>query len=399
MGTRRGNGEGSIFARKDGRFEGSVRYTDPITGKPRRVSVYGPSKAAVREKLKQTRARLEAGAPPKDATCTVGDWLARWRTTTLAASDRKESTRELYATLCRVYLEVAPFADIRLDRLRPSDIDALILAMRTKTKSAPAGDDVELSPAAPVRALSDSTIRSTYTVLRTALDGAVRDGLIATNPATLVRRPTVERTEARHLSAREVAAVLDAAKASRYYTALVLIASTGLRRGEALALSWGNVDLDAGVCKVAATIGRVGGQLKITAPKTARSRREIPLHPSVVTMLRAHRTEQKQERMRAANKWVNVGLVFTTELGAPVDPRNLLRVIESAARAAKVEGIGTHTLRHSAAVAWLEAGTHIKQVADLLGHSSIAVTGDIYGHSSEAGARAAVDALGAGLGL
>ena len=66
--------------------------------------------------------------------------------------------------------------------------------------------------------------------------------------------------------------------------------------------------------------------------------------------------------------------MFTTEFGGPVDPRNLLRVMESAAKAAGVEGVGVHTLRHSAAVGWLEAGVHIKAVADLLGHSSIAVT-------------------------
>ncbi len=126
----------------------------------------------------------------------------------------------------------------------------------------------------------------------------------------------------------------------------------------------------------------------------------MPLSPAVVAMLRRHRTEQKAERLRAGDQWPEPGLVFTTELGAPVDPRNLLRVIEGAAKAAGVEGVGVHTLRHSAAVAWLEAGVHIKAVADLLGHSSIAVTGDVYGHTSDDTARAAVDGLsGRWLGL
>ena len=80
--------------------------------------------------------------------------------------------------------------------------------------------------------------------------------------------------------------------------------------------------------------------------------------------------------------------MFTTELGGPVDPRDLLRVIEVASRAAKVDGVGVHTLRHSAAVAWLESGVHIKAVADLLGHSSMAITGDVYGHTSDGTARA-----------
>jgi integrase len=92
-------------------------------------------------------------------------------------------------------------------------------------------------------------------------------------------------------------------------------------------------------------------------------------------------------------------LVFTTEFGTPVDPRNLLRVIEAAAATAGVEGVGIHTLRHSAAVSWLEAGVHIKAVADLLGHSSIAVTGDVYGHTSDETARAAVHGRASRLGL
>jgi integrase len=91
--------------------------------------------------------------------------------------------------------------------------------------------------------------------------------------------------------------------------------------------------------------------------------------------------------------------VFTTELGGPVDPRNLLRVIEAASRAAGVEDVGVHTLRHSAAVSWLEAGVHIKAVADLLGHSSIAITGDVYGQTSDDTARAAVDGHAGRLGL
>jgi len=86
-------------------------------------------------------------------------------------------------------------------------------------------------------------------------------------------------------------------------------------------------------------------------------------------------------------------------LGGPVDPRNLLRVLESAARSVGVEDVGVHTLRHSAAVGWLEAGIHIKAVADLLGHSSVAVTGDVYGHTSDDTARAAIDGRAGKLGL
>jgi integrase len=159
------------------------------------------------------------------------------------------------------------------------------------------------------------------------------------------------------------------------------------------------VNLDEGWLKVRKTLGRVGGELVSTEPKTERSRRTVPLSLAVVAMLRKQRTAQKADRLRAGNQWRGSGLVFTNEFGGPVDPRNLLRVVEVAAKAAGVSGVGVHTLRHSVAVGWLESGVHIKAVADLLGHSSISVTADVYGHTSDEAARSAVDGWSGALGL
>jgi site-specific recombinase XerD len=133
--------------------------------------------------------------------------------------------------------------------------------------------------------------------------------------------------------------------------------------------------------------------LVISDPKSERARRTVPLSPAIVAMLHKHKASQAAERLRAANQWQDSGLVFTTELGAPVDSRNFLRVMEAAAKAAGVESDDVHALRHSAAVRWLESGVHIKAVADLLGHSSIAITGDIYGQTSDNTARSAVEHL------
>ena len=393
--SKRANGEGNVYQRANGTWEARLSYIDPRTGERSRTSFYAPTAREARKKMKDACDRLDEGAPVKDATRTVGDWLAHWRATTLAVSDRAKSTKVLYTNLSRKHLERAPFGGITLDRLRPNDIEVLVLTMRAKTKPG-AGEN-----ATPIRALSDSTIRQIYTVLRAGLDGAVRDGLLARNPATLIKRPGVERHEARHLNDGEVAAILKGTEGSRYHSALTLIATTGLRRGEALALSWDSsiVNLDEGWLKVRKTLARIEGELVFSEPKTERSRRTVPLSPPVVAMLRKHRTAQKAERLRAGDQWGRSGLLFTTEFGGPVDPRNLLRVIENAAKAAGVEDVGVHTLRHSAAVSWLESATHIKAVADLLGHSSIAVTGDIYGHTSDETARAAVDGLAGRLGL
>jgi integrase len=401
--SRNANGEGSIYAwKKNGKpsgYKGALSYTAD-DGTTKRYVAYGRTRKDVRDKLDKARERLSAGAPVRDAKQTVGDWLAHWRVTALAASDRKDSTKTLYANLSRCHLEPSPFGAIPLDRLKPSDIDALILAMRAKTKPGKRAPDTDDEPD-PVRSLADSTIRQTYTVLRAGLDGAVRDQLIARNPAALVTRPGVQRSEAKHLDASGVAAILRAAESSRYHPALALIVATGLRKGEALALRWNKdvLNLDEGWLKVRATVSRLDGKLVFSEPKTDRSRRTVPLSPAVVAMLRRHRKAQAAEKLRAGSHWRESGLVFTTEAGTAVDPRNLLRVVEGAAKAAGVEGVGVHTLRHSAAVGWLEAGVHIKAVADLLGHSSISITGDVYGHTTDDTARAAVDGWSGALGL
>lgn len=378
--SKRANGEGNVRQRADGRWEGSVSYVDPLTDKRRRSYVYGASAAEARRELRKVRKRIEDGQPAKDAPDTVASWLARWRESSLAASDRKATTKSLYGSLSRKHLEGTVIGAKRLDRLKPSDVESLIVELRGKD-------------------LADSTVRGVYTVLRQALDVAVRDGLLASNPAAKVKRPGVARQEAKYLPAADVARLLDAAKGLRYYVAVVLMAATGLRRGEVAGLLWTDVDLDKGELTVRHTLSRVDRELVHTEPKTDRSRRRVPLHAGVVTALKGWRKQQVEERLAAGDQWTDTGVVFATELGTMVDPRNMLRTVELAAKKAGIEGVGAHTMRHSAAVAWLESGVHIKAAADLLGHSSISITGDLYGHTSDDTARAAVDGLGAALGL
>lgn len=394
--SKRANGEGSIYKREsDGRYVGALTHPDPVTGKNVRKVFYGKTRAEVRAKMREAGDRIEEGNPVVDSKSTVAQWLTQWVATTLAASDRKESTRSLYRTLATKHLMPEPFGALTLDKLKASHVEALVLRLRARTRVISAEDGSEEE----VRALSDSTIRTTYTVLRTALDGAVRDGLLARNPAAIIRRPGVERTEARHLSPAEVRNLFSAAESSRYHRALVLIAATGMRRGECLALRWEDVDHDAGVLRVRGTLSRIGGKLKVTEPKTERSRRVLPLSPVSAALLTAQRKAQVAERLHAGSVWADTGHVFTTESGQPVDPRNLYRVVQSAAKHSGIKDVGVHSLRHSAATAMLEAGVNIKAVSDLLGHSSVSITGDIYGHTSDDSARAAVAKLSDAMGF
>ncbi len=378
MTTRRAHGEGSIYKRSDGRWCGSIRHDD-ADGRPDRTVLYGRTKSEVRDKLKAAIARVDDGAPVRDATATVSAWLKEWRETQLAASNLRPTTRALYTSVSKTHLEPEPFGKITLDKLKPSHIDKLILELRAKD-------------------LSTSTVRQIYHVLRLALAGAVRDKHIARNPCEAVPRPTVERAEAKYLSAGDVGALLKAAESSRYHALLELIARTGMRRGEALALKWEDIDLDAGTLRIRGTLARVGGELVVTEPKTAKSRRTLPLSPAAVARLKWQRAVRTRERQRAANAWHETGFVFTTETGRPVDGRDLYRTIQAAAKKAKLSGIGIHTLRHSAATAMLENGVNLKAVSDLLGHSSISITGDVYAHVSEKTARDAMDTLSDAIG-
>lgn len=127
-------------------------------------------------------------------------------------------------------------------------------------------------------------------------------------------------------------------ESSRYHAVLALIAATGVRRGEALALKWTDVDLKERTMRISGTLARVGGALVVTEPKTAKSRRSLALSPSVVRLLRVHKASQRIERVAAANIWTNTGYVFTTESGQPVDPRNIFRALQVAAKKSKITG-------------------------------------------------------------
>lgn len=377
---RRGNGEGSNpRQRADGRWQVNLRITDADDA-TRRVSVLGKTADECRAKASELRRRVAAGQPAKDAKITVAAFTERWIGSTLAASDRKAATVTLYSTLARKHVVGGKIGTVALDRLRPSHIDAFVVELRGK-------------------GLADSSVRSIYTVLRAVLDSAVRDGSLGRNPAALVRRPKVTQHEAAHLGTGEVRRLLDAAARTRYADLFELLVNTGMRRGEGLALRWADVDHDRAVIRVRGTLARVNGHLVVTAPKTAKSSRVVPMSADVARLLRRHRLDQQQERMRAGSQWTDTGYVFTTETGQPCDPRNALRALKATAKAAGLPTtIGLHTLRHSAATVMLTGGVSIKVVSDVLGHSSIAITGDVYGHVTEDVARDALSGLSAAFG-
>jgi integrase len=358
--------------RADGRYH--VKVTTPDG--PR--VVYGRTQAEARRKADEIRERISEGAPVRDATRPLADWLAEWQATYLRASDRAEATKIMYAGYCRRWL-VPTLGTVPLAKLAPGDVTRLLLVMQDAGRS-------------------DSTIRNAYTTLRKALDDAVTNGLLRANPVHRIRQPRVRRAEARCLGPAEVSGFLTGAEGLRYRDTLKLILGTGLRRGEACALRWDDVDLNPGVSRVKGLLVRQRQALVVVDTKTARSRRTIALSPAVVLLLRTHMAAQNEERLRASNLWQDSGFVFTTAFGRPVEPQNLLRAVRIASGMAGLAGVKVHTLRHTYATTALMAGVPLKVVSVNMGHASIQITADTYSHVSDEAAQEAAIKVSAALG-
>ncbi|MDH6410054.1 integrase [Aurantimicrobium minutum] len=379
--SKRLNGEGMVRKHPSKNlYEARYSYTDPITEKRKRGSVYGKNAQEALTKLRGVQERLKENKPPTDSRMTVSKWIDQWQSRNLPASNRKETTKETYRLLSSKHLKPSPFGELELSKVRPSHIDELLEKLKSQ-------------------GYSESTIRNLYAVLNSILDGARRDELIAVNPIREVRRPRVSKQEAKHLSPESVRLLLDASVGSRYETLLRLIAATGLRRGEAIGLEWSDIQFEKKLMQIRFTVSRVQGKLHKSTPKTSNSRREIPLSDGLIQLLKTHRKNQNTERLMAGDKWLDNGLVFSTELGGLIDPRNLLRVFTNAAKAAGLEKVSLHTLRHSAATAMLNTGTPMHVVSRILGHSSISITVDTYGHITEDSQRDAMDGLSSALGF
>jgi len=375
---RRGNHEGSNpVLRSDGRWQVLIRHMDQY-GVNKRTPVYGKTAQDARDKASEIRKRLTDGLPARDKRTTLETFTTEWIASALAASDRKRTTKVMYAGVARVHIVGSHIGGLALDKVRPMHVEGWIVGLKDK-------------------GLAESTIRSAYTILRAVLDTAVRDGALARNPAAVVKRPKVTTTEAAYLTPEQVRTLLEAGKGSRYGHLFTLLVNTGLRRGEALALSWSDVDLEAKLLRVRATLARVDGKLIVTSTKTAKSKRSIPVSEATEALLKDIRTRQLKERLKAGSQWHQTGYVFTTEDGMPCDPRHALRALKSAAIKAGMEGIGLHTLRHSAATTMLTNGVPLKVVSEILGHASIVITADIYGHVSPDVSREALATLSASL--
>ena len=377
MAGRRMNGEGSLYRRaSDGRWVGAITTGYDATGRAVRKTVSAKTKAEAIAKLKVVSRQIDDGLPLPDAAMTFAGLVDRWQDEVLrhqvapSTADNYKSIVDHHVLPTLGRAKVAKLAAVDIDHLLSAKLDA---------------------------GLSVSTVRRIRAVISQALDQGVRWGVVTRNVAALTRGPRQVRREGRTLTPDQARRLLDSLRGNRSEALYTLMLSTGLRRGEALGLRWSDVDLDGGVLLVQRQLTRQGGRLATSDTKTARSRRAVNLPAPVVEVLRTHRARQASERLKLGEAWRDSGHVFTTSLGTPIDPRNVYRDFQAVCERAGIGRWHPHELRHSAASLMLAQGVKLQVVSEVLGHSSIRMTADVYGHVLAPDRRTAADAMGEAL--
>ncbi len=377
MNARRGRGEGSVFQRVDGRWCGVVDL-GWVDGRRARKSVYGRTRKEAHERLMAAQRAIGSGLLPAPDRLTLEahltDWLAAARPTIRA------STFASYEAIVRVHL-VPGLGRIPLVKLTVGDVERLL-----RTKSAG-----ELSPRRV------AMIRGT---LRRALTRAVKHRLIAANVAALADPPKQERHEIHPLTPDQARVLLESIAGHRLEGLFVTALTTGLRSGELRALRWADIDLEARSLSVEAGLARIDGRWQRVPPKSSAGRRMVPLMDRTVAALREHRRRQLIDRLAAGSEWVGNewDLVFVSEVGTPLDSSNVVHAYQRALERAGLPRQRFHDARHSVATFWLAAGVPARVVADMLGHSQVSLTLNVYTHVLPTLRRDAADRLDAILG-
>ena len=350
----RGRGEGSVYKRKDGRWTSSISL-----GTGKRISFYGKTKKEVLEKLKQAQLEQQKGTLVTSSDQTVGQFLTQW------LEYRKPAIRirtyERYEQLVRIHL-IPEVGNIQLKKLTAIHLKNL------QAKKLKEG-------------LSKTTVHSIHFLLNTAMKDAVKWELVAKNICDVVEPPRRNHYEATTLNIEQVLIFMTTAKGHPLETLWILALTTGMRRGEMLALKWSDIDFDNSMLHVQRIFTRERGNRYIEAePKTAKSRRSIVLIPMALDLLKQQRIHQEALKEQLGDLWVDRNLVFCTGHGTPLNPNWVWDKFKKLLADAGLPNIRLHDLRHGLATLLLKMKTNPKIVQEILGHSQISMTMDIYSH-------------------
>jgi integrase len=394
----RSNGEGSIFPYRTG-YAAYAWVTTPA-GTRKRKYVYGKTREEVHSKwitlLGQARRGVVATSVPK-----LGDYLFNWLQDVIVPNSAP-ATAANYDMFIRLYITPA-LGSKRIDKLSVREVQTWLNRTRITCQCCAQGKDAarqeprccgigkccEQYP-------SDWTVRSAWTVLRSALGNAVRDELISRNVAELARLPMPRPKKNKPWSVEEARQLLENARlhCDPLYAAYVLILVLGLRRGEVLGLTWDDVDMDKNELHINYQLQRVKGQLLHRETKTAASEAVLPLPAICTSGLKEWKARQQQWAEQAGAAWHAMNFVFTTRYGLPLDPRNFHRNFKKRAANAEVPIIPVHTTRKTCASLLVALDVHPRVAMQILRHSQIAVTMNVYSEVSSDSTREALKQLG-----
>ncbi|WP_411076934.1 tyrosine-type recombinase/integrase [Streptomyces sp. cmx-10-25] len=353
---RNPNGAGTITQRKDGRFQAAVYVLQPDGTRARKFA-YGKTWAECDTKRRALLDKVASGTPVPTRSAKLSEWLAYWLESVVRPR-RKLSTYDKYEAHVRLYLSPM-LGTKRLESLSVPDVRRFLLQLEKKTTAA--------------------TAKESHRVLRTALSAACREELIVRNVAKLVEPPRAAVRDLSPWSLDETLDFLAAARRDPLYAAFVLAIAMGLRRGEIVGLRWTDIDLENRVLLVRQQVQRRRGVLYNDETKGRRSR-AIPLPAMCLAPLRWHRMRQKTTYEAAGTEWTATGYVFATRTGRPVEPRNVHRSFVRVGEAAGLRPIRLHDARHGCATLLTAAGVAPRVVMEILGHSQISLTMDVYTH-------------------
>jgi integrase len=325
----------------------------------------------------------------------------------VAVHHLRETTHTRYSAVAEQYL-IPGLGRKKLAKLSAKDVRIWLNDLRTVCQCCARGIDAGRDPNAQAsrrprccaigqccrKRLSPLTLAYIHSVLKSALEHAVREEEIPRNVARNVRTGTPRPRRFNPLTADEARLFLAAAHGHRHATLFELALRTGLRKGELLGLRWEDLDLDSATASIRRTLQRTNSRGLATLPtKTISSERRIALPASCVTSLRAHRERQARERDRTGSVWQGSGHVFTRPDGHPIEPATLTRHFNALLREARLRPIRFHDLRHSTATLLLEQGVELVVIKELLGHAHIGVTATVYAHVRLRLQRQAIDLL------
>ena len=354
----RGHGEGTISKRKDGRWQCQISLGD---GK--RKTFYGKSKKEVQEKLRVARNEQKQGTLILAPNQTLEVYLTYWLENVQKLAVRTR-TYEQYLSTLKVHL-IPKLGNITLQKLTVQQVQSFYARLHDEGQA-------------------PGSIAAIHAVLHRALNHAVKHDLVARNVASYASRPTIRRHKSQVLTVEQASTLIETVKGSRLETFIILALTTAARLGELLGLHWDDLDFEQKTMRIDRSVTRSKGRGSYEGEtKTESSRRTVLLADVAIDALKDHRSRQEDARLKRlenGKKWLDKGLVFSGTDGDYLLGESLRRLFVDALHDAGLPHMRLHDLRHSAATILLVKGVHPKVVQELLGHSSISMTMDVYSH-------------------